>query len=144
MTVKQISVFIENKSGGLREVTDLLAEAQVDIRALSIAETADFGILRLIVNDTFKAANALKDSGIVYSVTDVLAIEGEDKPGSMARVVGALADAGISLNYAYAFFTKSKDTAVLVIRVEDIPGALKVLNIPGIKILSEEEIHELL
>lgn len=143
MAVKQISVFIENRSGGLREITDLLGSAGIDIRALSIAETSDFGILRLIVDDVFKAGNVLKENGIVFSLTDVLAIAGEDKPGSIAKIVDALADAGLSMNYAYAFFTKSKETAYLVVRVEDMEKAKQALNIPGIHIVTEEEMQQL-
>ena len=88
MTVKQISVFIENKVGGLATITDVLAKAGVNIRALSIADASDFGILRLIVDDVFAAGNALRENGNIYSVTDVIAVAGDDTPGSIARIAG--------------------------------------------------------
>lgn len=143
MTVKQISVFIENKIGGLATITDVLAKAGVNIRALSIAETSDFGILRLIVDDVFGAGNALRENGHVYSITDVLAVAGEDKPGSIARIVNVLAKEGIGLDYAYAFFAKKNELAYMIVRVEEMDKAKKILKENGIHIASEEEIMAL-
>lgn len=140
MTVKQISVFIENKIGGLAAITDVLAKAGVNIRALSIAETSDFGILRLIVDDVFKAGNALRENGHVYSITDVLAVAGEDKPGSIARIVGILAEEGIGMDYGYAFFAKKNELAYMIVKVEEMDKAKKVFREKGIHIASEEEI----
>ena len=140
MTVKQISVFIENKVGGLATITDVLAQAGVNIRALSIADTSDFGILRLIVDDVFKAGNALRENGHIYSITDVLAVAGDDKPGSIARIVATLAKEDIGMDYAYAFFAKKENLAYMIVRVEEMDKAQKVLRENGIHVASEEEI----
>lgn len=140
MTVKQISVFIENKIGGLAAITDVLASAGVNIRALSIAETSDFGILRLIVDDVFKAGNTLHENGHVYSITDVLAVAGEDKPGSIANIVGILAKEGMGMDYGYAFFAKKNELAYMIVKVEEMEKAEKIFRKNGIHIASEEEI----
>ena len=143
MAVKQISVFVENRSGGLADITKALADANVNIRALSISETSDFGILRLIVDDVFAAGNALKENGHIYSLTDVLAVAGEDKPGNIARIMAVLADAGISLDYAYAFFAKRNELAYMIVKVEDMAAAKKVLKENKIPMVSAEEIAKL-
>ena len=144
MTVKQISVFIENKIGGLATITDVIAKAGVNIRALSIADASDFGILRLIVDDVFKAGNALKENGLVYSVTDVLAVAGDDTPGSIAKIVDVLAQAGIGIDYGYAFFAKKENLAYMIVRVEEMDNARKVLNESGIHVADEDEIASIL
>lgn len=143
MAVKQISVFLQNRSGGLAAITDVLAKAEVNIRALSISEASDFGVLRLIVDDVFAAGNALKENGHIYSLTDVIAVAGEDKPGSIAKIVSVLSDAGMSLDYAYAFFAKSQERAIMIVKVEDRAAAKKVLKENGIPLVSEEEIAKL-
>lgn len=143
MAVKQISVFIENKSGGLAAVTDELAAADINLRALSIAETTDFGVLRLIVDDVFKAGNVLRENGHIYTITDVIAVAAEDKPGSVAKIVSILAAEGISLDYAYAFFAQSGNLACMIIKVEDRLAAKKLLNKNKIRMLTEEEVCEL-
>lgn len=144
MTVKQISVFIENKIGGLATITDVIAKAGVNIRALSIADASDFGILRLIVDDVFKAGNALKENGLVYSVTDVLAVAGDDTPGSIAKIVDVLAQASIGIDYGYAFFAKKENLAYMIVRVEDMDNARKVLRENGIHVADEDEIASIL
>ncbi len=143
MAVKQISVFLQNRSGGLADITDVLSKANVNIRALSISESSDFGVLRLIVDDVFAAGNALKENGHIYSLTDVIAVAGEDKPGSIAKIVSVLAEAGMSLDYAYAFFAKSQERAIMIIKVEDRTAAKKVLKANGIPLVSEEEVAKL-
>lgn len=143
MAVKQISVFLQNRSGGLADITDVLSKANVNIRALSISESSDFGVLRLIVDDVFAAGNALKENGHIYSLTDVIAVAGEDKPGSIAKIVSVLAQAGMSLDYAYAFFAKSQERAIMIIKVEDRAAAKKVLKENGIPLVNEEEIAKL-
>ena len=143
MAVKQISVFVENKIGGLATITDLLAQAGVNIRALSIAETSDFGILRLMVDDVFKAGNALKDNGFIYSVTDVLAVAGEDKPGSIAKIVSVLSNEGIGMDYAYAFFAKKSELAYMIVKVEEMDKAKKAFKANGIHLADENEIAKL-
>ena len=143
MAVKQISVFVQNRSGGLADITKALSDANVNIRALSISETSDFGILRLIVDDVYAAGNALKEAGHIYDITDVIAVAGEDKPGSIANIMAVLADAGISLDYAYAFFAKSKELAYMIIKVEDRQLAKKVLKEHNIPMVKEEDIANL-
>lgn len=140
MAVKQISVFVENRSGGLAEITKALGDANVNIRALSISETSDFGILRLIVDDVFAAGNALRENGRVYAITDVIAVAGEDTPGNIANIMAALAKENISLDYAYAFFAKKKDVVYMIIKVEDMELAKKVLNENNIPMVEAEEI----
>lgn len=143
MAVKQISVFIENKSGGLAAITDELAAANINLRALSIAETSDFGVLRLIVDDVFEAGNVLRENGHIYTITDVIAVAAEDKPGSVAKIVSILAEEGISLDYAYAFFAQSGNLTCMIIKVEDRIKAKKILNKNKIRMLTEEEVSEL-
>lgn len=143
MAVKQISVFVENRSGGLADITKALSDAGVNIRALSISETSDFGILRLIVDDVYAAGNALGENGHIYSLTDVIAVAGEDKPGSIANIMAVLATAGISLEYAYAFFAKSKELAYMIIKVEDMELARKVLKENKIPMVDAEELAKI-
>lgn len=139
MSVKQISVFVENKKGGLYEVTSVLNNAGVDIRALSIADTTDYGILRLIVSDYKKALEALKADGIIASVTDVLGIEVSDTPGGFSEAVKILADADIAIEYAYAFITRHEGAACVIIRVEDNAKAANVLGKAGISLIEAEK-----
>jgi hypothetical protein len=133
MTIDQISVFVENSPGRLAEVTTLLAENNIDLRAMSIADTADFGVLRVIVNDQERARKVLQDAGCVVSVTSVLAVSLEDKPGGLAKVLRILADAQISIEYIYAFISRKEGNAYVVFRVEDNCGAIAVLEKNGIK-----------
>lgn len=139
MSVKQISVFVENKQGGLYEVTSVLNKAGVDIRALSIADTTDYGILRLIVSDPEKALEALKADGIIASVTDVLGIEVPDSPGGFSQAIKVLADAEITVEYAYAFITRHEGAACVIIRVEDIAKAANVLGKAGISLIEADK-----
>lgn len=110
MAIRQISVFVENKPGRLAEITGFLAEGGVSIRAFSIADTTDFGILRLIVSDTQKAAEVLKAAGVAVSITEVVGISIPDVTGAFAKVVKVLADAGENVEYAYAFLTLRQGT----------------------------------
>ncbi|MCL6639646.1 MAG: ACT domain-containing protein [Firmicutes bacterium] len=141
MKVRQISVFLENKSGRLAQVTQVLGENGVNIRALSIADTTDFGILRLIVNDPEKAYRALKDGGFTVSATEVIAVEVEDRPGGLSRALQALDAAGINIEYLYAFLQKASSAALVVFRVEQVDEAVRVLQAEGIRLLSEEEVY---
>ncbi len=143
MTVKQISVFVENKPGQLAEFTKLLQQNKIDIRALSIADTEDFGILRIIVDDSYKAVCVLKEAGYVCSVTPVLAVEIEDRPGSLVRVLDILGDNGVNLEYSYAFITRKRDSAYMIFRVADNDRAIEVLNQNGIKPICQGELSEL-
>ena len=143
MTIQQISIFVENKAGCLEAVMSLLAKNDIDIRALSIADTPDFGILRIIVSDTDKAAKVLADGGYVARSTPVLAVEIADRPGGMAEVLGVLAKADISLEYTYAFITRHTGSAYMICRVEDNDKAAGVLAEAGIKTATREEIDQL-
>jgi len=139
--LKQISVFLENKSGRLSELTRVLGEHNINIRALSIADTEDFGILRLIVNDPEEAWKVLKERGFTVSETRIIAVEIPDVPGGLAKVLEILEAHAINIEYIYAFVSKSQDNAVVVFRVEDIDNAVKILQEKGFHLLNKEEIY---
>ena len=143
MKVEQISIFIENKSGRLAEVTAVLGEAGVNIRALSLADTSDFGILRLIVNDIEKTKKLLKDNGFTVGQNEVVAAEVPDRPGGLAGILGALQGKGINVEYMYAFVQKSEGNAVLIFRFDEIENAIETLRKAGVKLLSDEEVRRL-
>ncbi|MDP4109721.1 MAG: ACT domain-containing protein [Bacillota bacterium] len=143
MLIKQISVFIENKPGRLAEITDALARTGIEIRAFSIADTADFGILRLIVNDPEKALSALKENMMTVSVTKVIGAQIEDRSGSLNRVLQTLFDKGISVEYAYAFITRRENNAFVILRVENNEEAVSVLEKAGIKLLDPSEVYSI-
>lgn len=128
MTVKQISVFLENRPGKLAEFTDVLSENNVDLRALSLAEAEDFGIARIIVNDVYNASTVLKDAGYVFSITKVLAVEMPDEPGALSKVMRILGNQEVNLEYMYAFTSRKKGTAYMILRVEDNQKAAEVLK----------------
>ncbi|MCI8623436.1 MAG: acetolactate synthase [Provencibacterium sp.] len=141
MTVKQISVFVENKPSMLAEFTKVLFQNEIDIRALSISETRDFGILRIIVDDSYKTACALKEAGYVCSITPVLAVAMPDEPGSLYRILDILSQNDINLEYTYAFITRKKGLAYLIIRVEDNEKTADVLTRNGMRLATQEELH---
>ena len=143
MKVKQISVFLENKSGRLAQVTQLLADNDVNIRALSLADTADFGILRIIVNDMKKASDTLKAAGYTLGETDVVAVEVADKPGGLASILSALWKAELDVEYMYAFVQSSGENAIMILRFDDSDKAIEVLKESGVRILSGEEVYGL-
>lgn len=143
MTVQQLSVFVENKPGQLAEFCKLLRENQIDMRALSIAETKDFGILRVIVDDSYRAACVIKDAGYVFSMTKTIAISVPDEPGSLYRILDILKDADINLEYTYAFITRKKDTAYMILRVADNEKAIEALTNNGVHLVSQEELSEM-
>ena len=144
MSVKQISVFLENRPGCLHEMTKALADANIDLRGLSLAETSDFGIVRLIVDDVLGTANTLKDAGFVASMSDVLAVEVPNVPGGLNKVLEILDGTGINVEYMYAILgNKSSDTAYMIFRVNDNDKAAFALSIAGIKILDAEELSAL-
>ena len=124
MSMKQISVFVENKPGALYALTAVLAQGQIDMRALSLAETKDFGIVRLIVDDLYKATTLLKDAGYVHSLTPVVGVAIPDVPGGLNRVLQVLTDAKVNVEYMYAFLGgKDVDHAYMIFRVEDAAAA---------------------
>lgn len=141
MKVEQISIFLENKSGRLAEVTTVLAEAGINIRALSLADTADFGILRLIVNDLEKAKEVLKEKGFTVGKTEVVAVEVSDKPGGLAHILNIMKDRSINVEYMYAFVQKSGSNAIIIFRFDETERALGALQQAGVRMLSGEEIY---
>ncbi len=143
MILQQISIFLENKSGRLAEVTSLLGKAGVNIRALTLADTADFGILRLIVSNNELAEKILKEKGFTVGKTDVVAIEVPDKPGGLAEILAALGQAGINVEYMYAFVAKSHDNAVVIFRFDDLLKAIDLLRKNGVKVLPGEKVYNL-
>lgn len=143
MTVKQISVFVENKAGRLAEITQVLYDNNIDLRALSIAETRDFGVLRLIVDDTYKTACILKDAGYVFSITPVLAVAIPDEPGSLCHILQILADNDISMEYTYAFTASQKGLAYMIFRVENHEKAIDVLLSHDIRLICQDQFSQL-
>jgi len=143
MRVEQISIFLENKAGRLAEVTRVLSEAGVNIRALSLADTPDFGILRLIVDDNDKAKAALKEKGFTVGKTDVVAVEVEDRPGGLSRILGVLSQGNVNVEYMYAFVQYSGKDAVLIFRFDDIDAAVKLLQENNIRVLEGKTVYTL-
>jgi hypothetical protein len=143
MGVKQLSVFLENKSGRLADVTRTLAQANINIRALSIADTIDYGLLRLIVNDPDAARKALADAGFTVALTEVLAIEVPDKPGGLANIIDILAKENINIEYMYAFVGRSGEHAIVIFRIERADDAIPILREKGVRILTGEELQSL-
>lgn len=141
MRIAQISVFLENEAGRLANAARILGGAEVNIRALSIADTADFGILRLIVDDPERAAAVLRGAGLTVSLTDVIAVEMPDRPGGLAQVLDALADARVNIEYMYAFVTQSAEGAVVVFRVDQLDEAIRALAASGLRLLSGDDVY---
>jgi hypothetical protein len=143
MLVKQISIFLENKSGRLADVTKILGKNNIDISALSIADTTDFGVLRLIVNDPEKAEKVLKDEGFSVGSTCVIAIGVQDKPGGLSVALEILGDEGIGIEYMYAFVGKAENQALVILRVEDTDKAISALKENNISVLTSEQVYRL-
>jgi len=140
MLVEQIAVFLENKSGRLAEITAVLAENNINIRALSVADTADFGILRLIVDKVEMAVSVLKANGFTVGKTHVCAVEVEDKTGGLAKVLKCIHVCNINVEYMYAFVNKTGENAVLIFRFEKMEEAIATLKKEGFSIISREQI----
>jgi hypothetical protein len=143
MKAEQISVFIENKSGRLAEVTRVLGEAGVNIRALSLADTSDFGILRLIVNDCEKAKSVLKDNGFTVAKTEVVAVEVPDTPGGLYGILRQLESVSINVEYMYAFVERSAENAVIIFRFDETDRAIKTLVENGFTVLGGEKLYSM-
>lgn len=141
--IKQISVFVENKKGRLAKITEVLGQGGVDLVALSIADTTNFGIMRCIVSDPEKAITMLKNNGFTASTTDVIVAEVTDQPGGLAQVLRLLDQADISVEYLYSFVRTPNTNALILFRVEDIDAATKTLQDGGIKLLSEQDIYHI-
>lgn len=128
MTVKQISIFLENKSGRLAEVTKLLGDGGINLRAMTIADTADFGILRLIAHNTERALKILEDGGFTARVTEVLGVEIPDKPGGLASVMDVFAKNEVNIEYLYVSLEKNENNAIVIFKVENIQKGMKALQ----------------
>lgn len=140
MTIHQISVFLENRAGQLAEITKVLAENNIDLRAISIAETADYGVLRMIVDDSEKATAILLAGGYILSLTPVLAVAVPDAPGGLAPVLGLLAQGNIDIEYMYSLFTHVENRAYMVFRVSDEAAFVNLLSANGISTVTGEEL----
>lgn len=140
MRVEQIAVFLENKSGRLAEITRILADNTINIRALSVADTADFGILRLIVDKVDEAKAALQAGGYTVGKTNVVAVAVSDRPGGLAKVLQVANEADLNVEYMYAFVNKSGEDAVMIFRFDDMDKAISVIQERGFTMLSGEEI----
>jgi hypothetical protein len=143
MQAEQISIFIENKAGRLSDVTGILAQAGINIRALAVADTSDFGVLRLIVNDNAKAEEALKKSGFTVRKTRVVAVEVEDSPGGLHNILNVLKDAGINVEYMYAFIRQSGDRAIMIFRFDQTEEAIKTLLAKGVTVIDGKTLSTL-
>ena len=144
MSIKQISIFVENKPGALDGLTGVLAQNRVDLRALSLAETSEFGIVRIIVNDVYQATTVLKDAGYVHNLTPVVAVAIPDVPGGLNRVLQVLANANINVEYMYAFLGgKHSDGAYMIFRVADAEAAEQTLAQRNIKTLEQDQVQGL-
>ncbi|MBP1761353.1 MAG: Amino acid-binding [Firmicutes bacterium] len=140
---KQLSVFLENKAGRLARVTRVLGEAGINIRALSIADTSDFGILRIIVNDPPKAYAILKDAGFTVSETEVIGVRVKDIPGGLAAVLEKMSDANLNIEYMYAFLGTSEEDALVIFKIEDNKKARIAFKESGIQVIEEQELYQL-
>jgi hypothetical protein len=131
MIIKQISIFMENTTGRLADVTDLLAKAGINLRAISIADTTDFGILRMVADQPDAAVKLLKAAGFTARETDVIGVEVQDHPGELARIMALFRDAGVSIEYLYASLEHKAEKAVIVLKVDDIKAGLAMLEKHG-------------
>jgi hypothetical protein len=143
MKVRQISVFLENRSGRLASVLKEVGRAGINIRALSLADTSDFGILRLIVDNVDKCVKALRDTGHTVSLTEVLAVEVPDHPGGLAGILDVLSEASLNVEYMYAFVSRATEKAVVVFRFEDVDSALAALKKAKVSVLAAEKVYTL-
>lgn len=143
MLIKQISVFVENRKGRLFSLAKTLSDNGIDLKALSISDTAEFGILRCIVNDPVKALRVVKDAGFTASVTEVLGIEVDDKPGGLTSVLKILQDNEISIEYLYSFVGTRSENAIVIFHVNETEKAFEKLKDSGLTILTEEMIYNI-
>lgn len=141
-TIKQISLFAENKPGRLAKIAESLSKSGINIRAFTIAEAGDFGVIRMVVDDPDRAYKNLQGHGFAVSETEVIAVEMKDIPGGLFEIANSLGSGGVNIDYAYAFVTRS-ELALLILRVDDIPAAQKVLKAAKVRLVSDEEIHKI-
>lgn len=140
MFIKQLSVFVENKHGRLEAIINALGEKGVNISALSIAETSDFGVLRLIVDDIDAAKNCLNEIGVISKITDVIAVYIDDRTGGLASVLKIVSEGGVSIEYMYAFLGRTEGKALMVLKADDEVKVQEVLTSHGIALATPEEI----
>jgi hypothetical protein len=140
MKLQQLSVFLENKKGSIHTICEVLAGANLNIRTLTLADTAQFGILRLILKEWETACDVLKANGNIVRVTEVIALGVDDTPGGLARILKIVESAGISVEYMYAFTLKRRENAVMVFRFEDADLAIRVLSEHGIPVLNDQDL----
>ncbi len=140
MIIQQISIFLENRAGQLSEITDILAQSNIDLRAIHIAEATDYGVVRLIVSRPQEAANLLWDKGYILSTRPVVAAPVPDRPGGLAKVLHILADAGIDINYMYSMFGSRDEMAYMIFRVKDVKHLCAVLEANGLNGATPEEL----
>lgn len=143
MSLKQLTVFVENKQGALVEITDTLATHSVNIRALSIADTQDFGILRLIVDDNETALKTLSEEGHLINTTEVVGVKIGDQPGKLSKALAVLDEAGINMEYLYAFMTRTEKHAYVVLRVADNAATEQALEASGFHIITDADVAKL-
>jgi hypothetical protein len=141
--LKQLTVFVENKQGALVDITDTLATNGVNLRALSIADTQDFGLLRLIVNDNETAASALQEKGYILKITDVIGVKIGDAPGQLSKALSVLAQAGVNVEYLYAFMARTERHAYVVLRPTDNAAAEAALETAGFHLITNADIEKL-
>ena len=140
MTIPQISVFLENKAGQLADITNILSQNQVNMRAINIAETADYGVLRLIVDDAAKASSILLEQGFILTMTPVVGVAVPDTPGRLSKVLGVISGAGIDVEYMYSVFGQKDGQACMIFRVADTDGLTEVLEKSGIDTIAGENL----
>ena len=143
MAIKQLTVFVENKQGAVVSITETLSAANVNLRALSIAETEEFGILRLITKDTEVAKNLLAEEGYLIKTTEVIGVKISDEAGKLSEALKVLDAKGINMEYLYAFMARTEKHAYVVIRVEDNDAAEKALTDAGFKLVTEADVNKL-
>ncbi len=141
--VTQISVFLENKSGRLATLAKILADASVNIRALSIADTSDFGILRLILNDPDRGFSALRDAGFAVNRTSVICIKVPDRPGGLAEILKVVETGQFNIEYMYAFVEKSEDNALVILSLNNLDEAIELLQRHGVTVVPAEEVYRI-
>ncbi|MGZ7049137.1 MAG: ACT domain-containing protein [Methanobacterium sp.] len=143
MKIKQLSIFLENKKGRMKNALDVLEKGDVNIRALSIADTSDFGILRLIVPDPEGTKKLLEDNNFVVKIGEVIAVRMEDEPGSLGKILGILDENDINLEYLYAFVEEKENRAIVLLHPENIDNGIKVLQDGRAELISDNEFYEL-
>ena len=143
MSLKQLTVFVENKQGSLVDITDTLATNNVNLRALSIADTQDFGLLRLIVNDNDTASAALQEKGYILKITEVIGVKIGDQPGKLSKALSVLAEAGVNVEYLYAFMARTERHAYVVLRPTDNAAAEKALEDAGFHLITDADVDKL-